>query len=102
MAMMTGSERLVAYPRERFATSAVWDTFVDKHPAGAWWHRQAWLDYSLAYDRKAVELEVPYQSIDDFVSTLRQASPVLNAAFQWPSSKFGIMRGVAVALHHLP
>ena len=53
--VMPGSERLVAYPRERFATSAVWDTFVDKHPAGAWWHRQAWLDYSLAYDTKAVD-----------------------------------------------
>ena len=55
MAVMAGSERLVAYPREQFATSAVWDTFVDKHPAGAWWHRQAWIDYSLAYDSKATD-----------------------------------------------
>ena len=55
MAVMAGSERLVAYPREQFATSAVWDTFVDKHPSGAWWHRQAWIDYSLAYDRKAID-----------------------------------------------
>jgi|TARA_R110002020_G_scaffold166144_9_gene354002 hypothetical protein len=26
-----------------------WNEFVDKHPAGWWWHRNEWLDYSLAY-----------------------------------------------------
>lgn len=53
--VMTGDSNLVAYPRKEFATSAVWDTFVDKHPSGAWWHRQAWIDYSLAYDRKTID-----------------------------------------------
>jgi hypothetical protein len=26
-----------------------WNEFVDHHPAGWWWHRNEWLDYSLVY-----------------------------------------------------
>jgi hypothetical protein len=52
---MKGSESLAVYGREEFRDSATWDGFVDRHAAGYWWHRQAWLDYSLAYDSKAVD-----------------------------------------------
>ena len=46
--------------------------------------------------------EVPYESVDDYINTLRQASEEGKGAFKWPSTMFGFMRALAVALHHLP
>ena len=45
---------------------------------------------------------MPFQSIDDFVNTMRQSSSGGDAAFLWPSERMGIMRAIAVAIHHLP
>ena len=46
--------------------------------------------------------ETPYESIDDFVNTLRQAATGADAAFLWPSERLKFMRSIATALHHLP
>ena len=46
--------------------------------------------------------ETPYESIDDFVNTLRQAATGADAAFLWPSERLAVMRSIATALHHLP
>lgn len=32
-----------------------WDTFVENHPSGWWFHREAWIDYSLAYAPGSVD-----------------------------------------------
>jgi len=48
-------ESINVYGREMFRNSETWDAFADRHHAGYWWHRQAWLDYSLSYDPKAVD-----------------------------------------------
>ena len=45
--------------------------------------------------------EVPYEGIDDFVSTLRNAcSPT--GVFKWPCTSMNFQKAVAVALHHCP
>ena len=46
--------------------------------------------------------EVPYESVDDYINTLRQSSEEGTGVFKWPSTKYGFMRALAVALHHLP
>jgi hypothetical protein len=46
--------------------------------------------------------EIPYQSIEDWLATLRQASMAPGAAFFWPSEKLTFQRALAVALNHLP
>ncbi len=46
--------------------------------------------------------EIPYQSIEDWVVTLRQASMAPGAAFFWPSEKLSFQRALAVSLNHLP
>ena len=48
------------------------------------------------------EDDVPFECIDDFVNTMRQSCGEGEGAFKWPSRKFGCMRALAVALHHLP
>ena len=52
--------------------------------------------------RADVAWEVPYESVDDFVNTMRQSSNDGTGAFLWPSERIGIMRAIAVSLHHLP
>ena len=47
-------------------------------------------------------METPYQSIDDLVNTMRQASSDGTGKFLWPSERYGVMRSIAVTLHHLP
>ena len=46
--------------------------------------------------------EVPHERVDDYVNTMRQSCEEGKGAFKWPSHKFGFMRALAVALHHLP
>ena len=48
------------------------------------------------------EDEIPFGCIDDYVNTMRQSCEEGVGAFKWPSYKFGFMRAIAVALHHLP
>ena len=57
---------------------------------------------NLCAHKRDVSMETPYQSIDDFVNTMRQSSSDSGGAFLWPSERFGIMRAIAVTLHHLP
>lgn len=40
-----------------------WDAFVDRHPAGWFWHRRAWVDYQLAY--RASAQEASFAVVDD-------------------------------------
>ena len=51
--------------------------------------------------KREVAHEVPHQSIDDYVNTLRQACSH-GGPFRWPSDRYGFMRVVGVAFHHLP
>ena len=66
------------------------------------------LDYVANYPphrcspKREVAAEVPFQSIGGFVNTMRQSSSSGDGAFLWPSERFGIMRAIAVTLHHLP
>jgi hypothetical protein len=53
--LIKNADALVVYPRERFRDSRTWNSFVDRHPSGTWWHRQEWIDYSLAYDSTLVD-----------------------------------------------
>ena len=47
------------------------------------------------------DMEVPYEGIDDFVSTLRNScSPT--GVFKWPCKSLNFQKAVAVALHHCP
>jgi hypothetical protein len=60
--------------------------------------------YSPAQD---VAMETPYQSIYDFVTTMRHSATddykeKDPCPFLWPSERLNFMRSVAVALHHLP
>ena len=48
-----------------------------------------------------VPQQVPYNSILDYVCTLRN-SAAIGAAFTWPSDAFNDVKGIAVALHHCP
>ena len=48
------------------------------------------------------EDEIPFECIDDYVTTMRQSCEEGEGAFKWPSRKFGCMRALSVALHHLP
>jgi hypothetical protein len=53
--LIKNADALAVYPRARFRNSRTWNSFVDRHPNGAWWHRQEWIDYSLAYDPSLVD-----------------------------------------------
>ena len=46
--------------------------------------------------------EVPFESVEDWVTTIRQACIAPGAAFHWPSEKLSFQRALAVALAHLP
>ena len=46
--------------------------------------------------------EVPFESVEDWVTTIRQACTAPGAAFFWPSEKLSFQRALAVALAHLP
>jgi hypothetical protein len=46
--------------------------------------------------------EVHYESVEDWVATIRQACIAPGAAFHWPSGKLSFQTAVAVALVHLP
>ena len=46
--------------------------------------------------------EIPYESIHDLVNTMRQSSNNGNSAYLCPLERFGFMRAVSTALHHLP
>ena len=48
------------------------------------------------------EAEVPFQSIEYFVNTMRQASCDGKGKFVWPSPRYGMGKAIAAALHHLP
>lgn len=45
---------LDAVPRGRLPPGA-WDAFVERHPAGWFWHSERWIDYCLAYRPGAVD-----------------------------------------------
>ncbi len=47
-------------------------------------------------------LEVPYESISDFVCTLRNCATAANSVFLWPSPSINFMKALTVAIHHLP
>ena len=46
--------------------------------------------------------EVPYESIEDFEVTLRNACSNNGSAFMWPSQEFSFNRAITVALHLCP
>ena len=46
--------------------------------------------------------EVPYESVIDYVNTLRNSATGCHAAFWWPSSKVDFQRSFGTALHMLP
>ena len=48
---------LTVLPR-RLVIDEDWNEFVDLHPAGWWWHRAEWLNYSKAYDEKSQDESV--------------------------------------------
>ena len=58
------------------------------------------LDYVANYPphrclpKREVAVEVPFQSIDDFVNTMRQSSSSGDGAFLWPSERFELSRSV--------
>ena len=56
----------------------------------------------LEQDRPSFSGEIPYESIEDWVVTLRQASMAPGAAFYWPSEKISFQRALSAALNHLP
>ena len=53
-------------------------------------------------EKRRVQDEIPYRSIDDYVNTMRQSCGVPGEAFLWPSERVGFQRAIAVALQQLP
>ena len=65
-----------------------------------WDHVGAFPEHACA-PKRDVSHEVPFQSIDDYVNTIRQSCRH-GGAFRWPSNRYGFMRAISVAFHHLP
>ena len=53
-------------------------------------------------DTYSPDKEVPFESIDDYVCTLRNPGSMSTASFLWPSTSLSFQMAIAVALHHLP
>ena len=53
-------------------------------------------------EKRKVQDEVAFQSIEDFVNTIRQSCSEPGAAFLWPSRRVQFGKAISVALHHLP
>ena len=46
--------------------------------------------------------EAPYESIDDFVETMRNCASAHHSVFQWPTGSMTFEKAMGVALHHVP